>query len=543
MRSGAVALALAVALAACGSDVPVAPEPTGVGPAPLRALDNVELLNTLRDLFPDVKAELPPLPDDVPVAGFENAVEGQRASDVRVARIEAIAHVVADHATRDPSQVRALTGCDAVADAALAQRCAAALFDGVGRRIFRRPLADEERARLSGKLEEWRRAIDFAAAVRLTLAAMLQSPRFTHRVELAGPGAAPGALVALDGFAIASRLSFLLWESGPDDALLDAAARGELDGPDGVRAAAERMLADPRARRSLYGFHRQWLGLDRILLEEHAARAPEVDAEWSRATRDSAAAEIRLFVEETLAGGGTLRDLLTSDAAWVDGEMARVYGLPPPPQPGVFTKVTLPRGERAGLLTRASFLASFSHRGGTSPPVRGNGVQLRLLCQLPISPPPGADLSQPKPAPGEGPRTTRSLFEERTRPASCQGCHAGLNGFGFAFERYDASGRFRTQEAGLPIDPRGAIVGTDVDGPVDDALALSERLARSRAVQRCAARQWFRYAFARAPVDVEASLLDSLTERFAASGGDPRRLLLALVTAPTFRYTRAEAPP
>src|SRR5262249_10919301 len=153
-------------------------------------------------------------------------------------------------------------------------------------------------------------------------------------------------------------------------------------------------------------------------------------------------------------------DLLTSPRAWVDGEMARIYGLPPPS--AAWTEVALPPGERAGLLTRASFLAGFSHRGATSPPVRGNAIQLRFLCELPLSPPPGVDPSQPTAPPGSGPETTRMLFEQRTSPAPCQSCHAALNGFGFGFEGYDAAGHHRTSENGLPIDDRGTIHGTDV---------------------------------------------------------------------------------
>lgn len=533
---GPAVLALAAGFGGCRSDEPE-PPPAVVGASPLRRLSNVEYLNALADLFPNVREPLPPLPDDGAVAGFENAVEAQRPSDVRVARYEAIASIHADVATRDPASVRALVGCDGWATDDSARACARTFLATTGRRVYRRPLEPAEADRLLARFEAWRTSIDFEAAVRLTLSIMLQAPQFLYRPEPAPAGAAPGEVVPVPAYAMATRLAFFLWESTPDDALLDAAARGELATEAGVRSHATRLLADPRARRLFVSFHRQWLGLDRILGDEHAARAAEVDPAWTRATQASAAEETRRFVDGVVGAGGTLGDLLTSRRAWVDAETARLYGVPAPP-PGTWAEVSLPPDQRAGLFTRAAFLASFSHRGGTSPPVRGNGIQLRLLCQLPISPPPGVDLSQPKAAPGQGPRTTRDLFEERTRPAMCQGCHAGLNGFGYPFESYDASGRFRTTEVGLPVDPRGAIRGTDVDGAVSGPVELSEALARSETVRRCAATQWVRYALARAPDEVEGPMVAGLADRFSKSGGDVRDLVLAIATSPSFRAMR-----
>jgi hypothetical protein len=132
------------------------------------------------------------------------------------------------------------------------------------------------------------------------------------------------------------------------------------------------------------------------------------------------------------------------------------------------------------------------------------------------------------------------LFEARTRPAACQSCHAALNGFGFGFENYDAAGHYRTVENGLPIDATGAIHGTDVDGPFDGAVALSEGLGRSAWVGRCATNQWFRYALGRAPADVETPTVEMLAKQFAGSGQDVRALLKAVVTSPSFRLRRVE---
>ena len=176
------------------------------------------------------------------------------------------------------------------------------------------------------------------------------------------------------------------------------------------------MLLDDRARRVLWNFHRQWLGLDRVLGDEHLVRTPEVDPAWTAATPVAATRESQLFVENVLLANGSLRNLLTSRRAWVNGEMARIYGVAAPADPAAWSEVELPETERAGILTRVAFLAGHSHRGATSPPIRGNGIELRFFCQPPISPPPGVDLSQPKADPKQGPQTNRMLFEARTAP-------------------------------------------------------------------------------------------------------------------------------
>ncbi len=536
-----VGIALGLLTGACGDDerarvTEQVPElPFVVGPSPLRRLSNSEYANALADLFPSVHVDTPGLPNDTVVAGFENAAEAQKPSDVRVARYETIANLYAREATLDSQRTRALLGCTWESPSK-AEACATAFVETWGEKTFRRPLTSGERDRLSVNFQRWRASIDFEGAVRLTLATMLQAPQFLYRAEPEPEGAAPGTIVPLDGYAMASRLSFFLWESTPDEALLEAARKNELSTATQVRAQATRMLASPRARRTYWSFHRQWLGLGRILEEEHAARTAEVDPAWTSATALSAQQESRLFVENVLADGGSFGDLMTSRRAWVDGEMARIYGLQAPSGAG-FVEATLPLGERAGIPTRAAFLAATSHRGSTSPPIRGNAIQLRMLCQAATPPPPDADLSVPAPKPGDEPKTTRGLFELRTSPPSCQTCHASLNGFGFGFESYSASGAHRKSEHGLPVDTRGSILYTDVDGEYEGPVALVGKLAKSRAVKRCATLQWMRYAMGRAPADDEIAVADALTDRFVA-GDDVRALLVDVVTTNSFRMRR-----
>jgi hypothetical protein len=502
-------------------------------------MSNDEYLNALRDLFPEEAPALPPLPHDTASAGFENAAEAQQPSDVRISRYETIANLYAAGATRDSGAVAKLIGCTDWSTPSRAAACASTFIDTVGGRLFRRPLASEERERFTLRFQAWQAAIDFEAAVRLTLSAMLQSPRFLYRPEPpVGDAGGASALVPVEPYAMASRLSFFLWESVPDDELVAAASRDELATEAQVRAQAVRMMSDPRARRVLWNFHRQWLGLDRVLGDEHLVRTPEVDPAWTTATPASAATESRLFVENVLSANGSLRDLLTSRRAWVNGDMARIYGVAGPAEPAGWSEVELPQGERAGILTRVAFLAGHSHRGATSPPIRGNAIQLRFFCQPPVSPPPGADLSQPKADPKQGPQTNRMLFEARTAPPSCQGCHRGLNGLGFGFEHYAAGGRYQASEQGLAIDSHGRIDGTDIDRKVDGALELSAALDESAMVHDCATQQWMRYALGRGLAPEEAPLAAAVSRNFQESGGNVRALLLDIVTSPTFRLRR-----
>jgi hypothetical protein len=533
MRAGW--LALIVICAACGTDA----VPNRFGDeAPLRRLSNTEYRYALNDVFPWIDVALPPLPADLAVSGFENDAEAQAPSDVRIARFESIASLYAAEATKDAAAITTLTACTDWSTPPLAAACKDQFVRQLGSRLFRRPLTVEEERRFGQRFVAWWSTIDFEGAVQLTLSAMLQSPQFLYRIETFEPGDA-GRIVPLEPYAMASRLSFLLWESVPDDELLRAASTDELRSEAGIRKQTQRMLDDPRALRLAWDFHRQWLTLDKILNEEHQVRSAEIDAPWNNATQASALQESRLFVERSFRGDGTFTDLLTGRHAMIDSEMARVYGVPGPAAPGVWMETTL--NDRAGLLTRTAFLAGYSHRAATSPPLRGNAVMLQLLCQLPAPPPAGVDLSMPVANPGDGPKTNRMLFEERTAPAACQGCHQALNGFGFGFENYTASGGFITEQQGLPIDPTGEITGTDVDGPFANAIELSSMLARSEVVYRCATKRWFQYAFGRLATTKEQPYIDGFADDFLASEGNLRALLTAITTSNLFRMRRVPA--
>ena len=484
------------------------------GPSPLRRLTKQQYENTLRDVFDVEVAEH--LPDEAVVGGFEGAAEAQLPSELFVSRAQRSAQRYAEAVVSDPARLRRALQCDDWTQASSQARCLARFFQTTARRLYRRALTEDELARLSADVAKWTSDLDFVGAVQLLLEQMLQAPAFLYRPE-------PGP--RLDGFQLATRLSFLLWDSGPDEALLERAQAGALTTREDVRAEASRMLADPRARRTMWSFHRQWLGLERLMLEEHAVRTPEVDPQWTALTPLAAQDETRRFVEAVMTEEGTLGALLMSRRAWLDAETARLYGVTS------VGETVLDSTRRAGVLTRVAFLASTAHRGATSPPIRGNAINLKLLCRMPTPPPPGIDTTPPSKPAGQK-RTTRELFEDRTRPTSCAGCHHALNGLGFGFEHYDAAGHWRALEDGLAIDATGETPA--LEGSFDGAIELSSRLASSREVQRCATSMWARYALGRAPVPVEEPWLNATAERFVQSDGDVKGLLLDLVSSPSF---------
>ena len=487
-----------------------------LGSAPVRRLTNVEYLNTLRDLFGSLP-ELPDMPVDGVASGvFENDARSLGPSDLRIARYEAAAMAMGAHAVTDADARAHMVPCDTEDGA-----CIDAFVRHAGRKIFRRPLTDDQVTRFTTFFETQRSAIDFDAAIQLTLAAMLQSPYFLYRLE---HGAGGGEQVALDSHELASRLSYFLWESAPDDELLDAADADAID----LEAQARRMLDDPRARATVRNFHRQWLHLDRVVGEWKIADFPL----WSDEVAAAAREESQRFAEHAVFGGGGLEALFTSNVAFIDESLAPIYEVDAPTEP--FGEVPLDPETRAGILTRIAFLGGHAHEAVGSPPLRGVFVMERLLCEPRPSPPGDADTSPPMQRFGEGPFTNRQLFEQRTEPGVCLGCHRRIDGFGYGFENYDTTGAYRTIDNTLPVDATGYAQGIGNDAEYDGAVELQRLLVESDVVQRCVAEKWLTYAQGRAVEQEDACHLDALERAFDESGHDIEQLLIDIVLRPEF---------
>jgi hypothetical protein len=503
------------------------PRDVEAAPAPLRRLTSEEYNNTVRDLLGDTSRPADSFPPDEAVAGFENNTVSP-VTQILVERYmgaaEALAAAAIEHLDRlapcptgDPHEA-----------------CARRFLDTFGRRAFRRPLEEGERATLLALYAAKEQRSGHARGIQLVLEVLLQSPKFLYRLEPVDDRK-PGVR-ALTGYEVATRLSYFLWASAPDDALLDAAEAGKLATPEGVGSAARQMLKDPRAVDGLRSFHRQWLDLRELDTESkdpvlYPAFTPELKQAMVEET-------LRFGASAVLEGGDTVTALLTSRKTFANAPLAKLYGVSPPPG-GAFGPVELPAQQRSGLLTQASVMTVLANAEETSPILRGKFVREKLLCQPIPPPPPNVDIRPPR----YDPRLTKKerFSRHRTDP-SCSACHQMMDPTGFGFEHYDALGAWRTVDGAFPVDAVGGLSGTDdTDGPFDGALALGARLAASQQVRRCLATQWFRSALGRGERDEDNASLETAYQAFSHAHFDVRELMIAITTSEAFRHVGFDA--
>jgi hypothetical protein len=492
-----------------------------VAPVPLRRLTRVEYTNAIRDLT-GVGDGWGELPDDTAVSGFAANSFGV------VTQVGAERYAGAAFAIAERVDLARVLPCDPAAIGEDA--CATELIGRFGRRAFRRPLDAGEIAALQALYDRKRIESDFESAVRLLLEAILQAPSFLYRVEeRTSPNGAPAPL---GGFELATRLSFFLWASVPDDALLDAAAGGRLATLEGLDAEARRMLDDPRALDAVESFHLQWLGVaDLDHLDKDAGLYPEATPTLGAEMRLETATFVRHVFGEA---GASLRALLTAEYTFAGPELASLYGVVPAEGP-----LALPAGQRSGVLTHAGFLATRALPNQPSPILRGRFVRERLLCEPIAPPPPDVDVTPPAIEPGV---SARDRFEAHTSDPLCATCHVKMDPIGFGFGHYDAIGRFVAEDGGAPVDARGEILEApgDVAGEFDGVPALAERLLASETLSTCLSRQWLRFALGRGEQPGERGSVESARAAFEAHGDDLRELMLGVVRSDAFRTTRRE---
>jgi hypothetical protein len=489
--------------------------------------------NTVRDLLGVDDDPSDAFLGDTSVKGFSNNADQLSVTDRLARDYRRASEQIASTLLADPPRLATLVGC------APGPECARTFIDEFGLRAFRRPLEDAERDAFFGIYEagpgKYDSGTDFEQGIALTVEAFLQSPSFLYRVELSTP-AEGSDLVALSSFEIASRLSYMMWNSMPDDELLAAAAAGELDTPEGIEQHARRLLADGRAADPVADFHAQWLHTDRY---PNIQKDPMVFPNYDATTPASMAAETAEFFRRTiLEDGGTYADLMTSRTTHVDAKLASIYGLE-----GTFgetlTPVELDPTQRSGFLTMPGFLAANAYLVETSPIHRGTFVQRQVLCVDIPDPPPGIDTTLPPPD-GEI-VTTRQRVEHHTSAESCVSCHELINAPGFSFEGYDAVGAIRTVDNGQQVDPAGAFPNPD-GGTTEfaNAVDMIGQLADMPAAKQCYLKQWFRYASARVETPDDACTLDGLHAAMLESDYDVQEMLVALTQTVSFRYRAAQ---
>lgn len=481
------------------------------------------LISVLGPGLPAVALE----PDTNPYLFFNIGATTTTLSELGTQLYEEAADEITRSIFSDPARRLALVGCE---PAAPGDQCVQGFLEDFGRRAYRRPLTPDE-------LLRWQQITvqlanpDAWEGLRLAVAGMLQSPNFLYRVELGEPDPERPGRLRYTSHEMASRLSFLLWNTTPDDELLDAAAADDaLLTEEGLRAHAERMLADPRASAAVQEFFSQYFDLGRL---DGIARDPTVYPMFSSTLPASMRAEVKLLVDDfVFRRDADIRGIFGTRSTFVNEELAMLYGVDAPgASPIAFVPVELPEsGPRAGMLTLGAFLMMNAHETEPSPTRRGKYVRERVLCQTVTPPPDDVDTNIPDEA-GEA-QTLRERLEQHANNPACSGCHSFIDPPGFLFESFDSIGLFRTVDKdGYPIDSAGNLDGVALSG----ATELGPLLAEDPRVGQCVVKQLFRHAQGRLETETEADIITDLDDRFADDGYRFRHLLLTLVTHEGFR--------
>ncbi len=490
-----------------------------VGATPMRTLSRMEYNNTIHDLLGDATAPANRFPPD------QGSAAVSQVTTVHMQRYVSAAERLA--AQTVAARLAQVVPCDLKSAA-----CAATFVRHFGLRAFRRPLV---RAEVAEFLETFNQAGGFNAGVEAVIRTALVSPNFLYHIDRGRP--IPGTTVAhLTGYDVASRLSYLLWRSMPDQALLAAAEAGQLESASDVERQVRRMLSDrtqqTRLRDAVADLYERWFGLGALHdLDKNGVVYPG----YSSSMRKAMASETRAFLDQvTWEGDGKLETLLTAPFTFADGALAKtIYGISGTKGKGT-RKIDLDPTQRAGILTQPAILAVYSLSDQTSPVMRGSFIRETVLCHKLPDPPASVMAVAPEPRKGV---PTRERWSDHTLEVGCASCHKLMDPIGFGFEHYDGIGRWRDKDEGFPIDDAGEVMLTrDLDGEFKGAPELARKLAGSTQVRQCVSRQWFRLAFDRVETPEDACSLAMLDHAFSATGQNMRELLVALTRTDAFMY-------
>jgi len=502
-------------------------EGLSLGESSLRRLTRAQIERSLIDAFGEGLVVPQVAEPDVAEGGLLSVGAGSSSLSARgISSLEEAAYSVAQQVLSEPSLSARAVPCELEPDAAACQREALSLS---GRRLWRRPLTEAELEGLMSVVSlATERLNDPREGLGFGLATLIQSPHFLYRAELGLEGE---ARTPLDPYALAARLSFLLWDSGPDDELLDAARDERLLSDEGLKAQAERLLASPRARVGLGQLFTEQLKLyelgalrkDPLIFEHYNAQL----------MREAGEETLKLLLHLIFDERGDFRELMTMERSFLSPKLAALYQVPAPLQEG-FKLVRFPEGSRrAGLLSHASILSLNAHPSSSSATLRGKFVRTVLLCQTIPPPPVGVDTAIPEPS-GEA-LTLRDRVAEHLENPSCAGCHQLLDPIGLGLENYDSLGQWRERDNGALIDASGELDARSFEDPRSLGLLVREHPSFGPCVVRTLAR----YATGRVETEEEQPFLDELSARFEEGGFRYLPLVLSLVMSPLFREAGA----
>jgi hypothetical protein len=410
--------------------------------------------------------------------------------------------------------------------------CARRILAALVRRAYRQPVSETDLTRILGFYESGRRDGGFEAGIELALERILASPKFVLRVEKDSPGATPGSAYRINDLELASRLSFFLWSSIPDDELLVLAKAHKLHEPATLQQQTLRMLRDPKSQAVVTNFAGQWLHLRNVRnILPNSDEFPDFDDNLRQAFQR----ETELFFESVLKEDRSALDLLTANYTFLNERLARHYGIP-----GIygsqFRRVILKDDFRRGLLGQGSILAVTSHAERTSPVVRGKWI-LENILGMPVPPPPPDVPTLRENKDREKPLTMREQMVEHRASAVCASCHKTMDPIGLALENFDAVGAWRTRDAGGPIDVSGELAdGTRVNGVVDLRNAI---VSRPEMFAGTLAEKLLIYALGRGLDDRDMPVVRGIVREAAQTDYKMSSLILGVIRSTPFQMRTA----
>lgn len=499
----------------------------------LRRLSRFEYDQTIEALFGIPSTWGSTFTPETVVHDFDNNADAVVVNGLFADQIRNAAEEIAPLALGSPGLLTSCAGLDE-------GDCADVFIPEIGKRIFRRPLGEDDVVRYRNVYLLVAAEDGHNTGLQWVLTAMLQSPHFLYREEWGTYNDA--GVYVLNGYEIASSLSYLFWGSMPDNILFEKAENGDLLTSEGRMEEASRLLNDPKAEKQVLHFSRQWLQVEQL---ETLTKAAEIYPAFTEQIREHMMQELDAFISATLLKEfGNVEDLFTSNQGQMHPDLAAFYGIGAETAVGVgdngMTLYELEDTPYGGILSKGALLTRHAFPDASSPIHRGMVVRERFLCNELPPPPPGLNVEAPPVDPNA---TTKDRFLAHSSVEPCTSCHQLIDPIGFGFEAFDGIGRHRTEENGLPIDDTGEIVGgTDIAGSFTGIDELALGLAGSEDMHACYSLQWFRYGYGQEEKGNLSCLIQSIDAAYAESEHDFSSLLTALAGSPHLSYRIGEEP-
>ena len=431
-------------------------------------------------------------------------------SQVEIFQYQSAAESIALHIKQN---INKFAFCEDQSSTDAALICLNKFLDEYGILIFRSPLTIEDKNDLTPVFIEGLKT-SYEKGIELVSKAMFQSPRFLYRIEVGDSSKSDGNAVPLNSYEYASRISFAIWNQGPDKLLLQEAALGSLITSSGRQVVINRMLKDERAKRAFSRFFYKWFGL-----KDYVDKDRTMFPKWNDAILLDMKKQAEKYIENIVVDPTfSFESLFLSDHKQYASQNLQAW-------------YTNPEGSK-GILSLPLFLSSHSKADETFPVERGVFMLEDIFCiHLPDPP---EDIGDPPMI--SDTMTTRERFEEHSSNPSCKNCHQLIDPLGFAFEQYDATGMFRTMENGKKIDVSGTVIGTDVDGPFQGIGEVSVKVSKSSDARSCATKHWFRYIMQRRETLADECSLTTMKSKFAAANYSFKDLRLSLFDTQAFTH-------